>query len=293
MNIAEIEKSCVKYDLAQPVFARMPSLFKSARKCELINYRDITRHSPSSLCFRVNKHSSYGVIDYRLPMFILEKLDSEYVDMPSFVRIDPYQVLLKPTLDSLNEEVVNFPDPVWWKDLRIYNNKDKGSSYQLLGNPEDKNNLWDYLAKGIRRLEFHAGRRDSNNPYLSMMMEELEIHQNETEEDKNYLVGRMIHLDTDAKVGDDFKKAKMLHIDLAYNYYFGNVIDTRMGQDLSVEGKVVEASKRTHILRIENISLCELFPIAFAFFKSQTMVNEWCHYQFLNAEFDAEHRIQQ
>lgn len=209
------------------------------------------------------------------------------------MRLNPFEVSTDRIPDYIQEAVVNYPDPAWWEDLRIYDGKSKGSSYQLLNDPNDKDNYWDYLVRGIRRLEYHVQRRDEgkDKPYLSMMMEELEVHPNHSEPEQSYMIGRMIHLDTEAKVGDSFMTAILKHIDLAYNYYYGDNMNVRLKEDLSEVGKVTNADVRTHILRIENIRLVDLFPITFAFFKSKTLVYEWSHYQFLNAEFDAKHRL--
>lgn len=288
----EIERSCKKYDKRQPLFVRFPSLFDNVRKEELVDYSCIKRLQ-SSYSFQVKECKGYGILDPRIPKPILSMMDEEYSGKSIYVRVDPYQVSLDKMPDRIQEAVVNYPDPIWWTDLRVYDGKEKGSSYQLLEDPSDSENYWDYLVKGIRRLEFHVERRDGdkNKPYLSMMMEELEFHKNEFVPSGNHIIGRMIHLDTAAKVGDSFNTADLMHIDLAYNYYYDDKMDIRESQDLSKEGKIVDASERTHILRIENIKLIELFPIAFAFFKSQTMVNEWCHYQFMDAKFDVNHRI--
>lgn len=178
------------------------------------------------------------------------------------------------------------------EDLHVYNGYHKGSSYELIDDLEDKDNYWNYSALGIRRLEYQATRKMSDGgAYLSMLMEELELHEDKWYPDKTYLVGRMIHLDTSAEVGQEFSSAPLMHLDLAYNYYFDKKVEIRMNQDLAIGIKTEKASCRTHLMRIENISLSELFPIAFAFFKSTTMVYEWCNYQFMGAEFDARHRI--
>lgn len=288
----EIEQSCAKYCENMPLFKTFKGLYNSVRKGELINYRDIKR-LPNSLCFSVNKKKGYGIIDRRVPMPFLSWLEEQYADKPAYIRLDPYVVSADKIPDYIQEAIVNFPDPAWWKDLSIYDGKSKGSSYQLLNDPHDKDNYWDYLIKGIRSLEFHAQRRDEDKsrPYLSMMMEELEVHPNPTHPDQSYLIGRMIHLDTTAAAGDSFNTAVLKHIDLAYNYYYGENMEVRLKEDLSEVGKVTKADFRTHILRIEDIKLVDLFPIAFAFFKSQTMVYEWAHYQFMDAEYDAKHRI--
>lgn len=282
------EKSCSKYNSEMPLFKECPSLLECVRKGELVDYHSVKRLDNSHVFLYRGK---FGVIDRRLPMPFLDWLDTCYKDKPSFVRLNPY-LLLDHSVDPVEEALVNAPDPAWWSNLRIYNGKEKGSSYQLLNDPEDKENYCDYLVKGIRRLEYHAERGKSDGEsYLSMMMEELEIHENHAQSSGSYLVGRMIHLDTKAEVGAEFISAPLMHIDLAYNYYYDDKVEKRMNQDLSTGVKVEDATYRTHLVRIENITLSELFPMAYAFFESKTMLNEWCQYQFKGAEFDEKHRI--
>ena len=287
-NRRKIQESCDKYHEDMPLFKECPDLYVENRKNELINYNSINRNENSRVFSYKGK---LGVIDRRLPLPILDWLDTNYHDKPSYVRLDPYLILDKP-VDPIEEALVNAPDPAWWRDLHIYQGKDKGSSYQLLNDPEDKANYWDYLVKGIRRFEYHAGRGQSGGEtYLSMMMEELELHEDHAHPSDSYLVGRMIHLDTKAEIGQEFASAPLMHIDLAYNYYYDDKVEKRMNQDLSRGEKIEDATYRTHLVRIENITLSELFPVAYAFFVSKTMLDEWCQYQFLGAEFDGKHRI--
>ena len=212
----KMKESCEKYHEDMPLFKECPGLYEGNRKKELIDYNYIKRLENSHVFSYKGK---YGVIDQRLPMAIIDWLDTYYNDKPSFVRLDPYKILEKP-VDLIEEAVVNAPDPAWWSDLRVYQGKGKGSSYQLLNDPEDKDDYWNYIVKGIRRFEYHTERGQSNGEtYLSMMMEELELHEDHTQVSDSYLVGRMIHLDTKVEVGVEFATAPLMHIDLAYNYY--------------------------------------------------------------------------
>lgn len=283
------EKSCFHYDDGMPLFKECPSLFECIRNRELVDYHCIKRLDNSHVFIYRGK---FGVIDQRLPIPLLNWIDGNYKDKPLYVRLNPYLISDKP-VDSIVEVLINAPDPAWWRDLRIYHGKEKGSSYQLLNDPEDRKNYWDYLVKGIRRFEYHAERGQSGGEsYLSMMMEELELHEDHAQPSDSYLVGRMIHLDTKVEVGTEFTSAPLMHIDLAYNYYYDDKVEKRMSQDLSlIGGKIEDATYRTHLVRIDNITLSELFPMAYAFFESKTMLNEWCQYQFMGAEFDEKHRI--
>lgn len=65
-----------------------------------------------------------------------------------------------------------------------------------------------------------------------MMLEELTEYKHPTDNKQEYVIGRMIHLDTDAQVGAQFAIAVLNHIDLTYNLYINEDAITRLGQEL-------------------------------------------------------------
>lgn len=108
------------------------------------------------------------------------------------------------------------------------------------------------------------------------MIEEL------THIDNNGLVfGRMIHLDTDALFGSDFKDAKLNHLDLAINIYQHETAKNRLEENLAYGNKTSDATYRTHLLRVENIPFKSLFAYVSYFLKSQTLMQEWFKDQFV------------
>ena len=113
-----------------------------------------------------------------------------------------------------------------------------------------------------------------------MMLEELSEYKHPTDNNQEYVIGRMIHLDTDAQVGAPFANAVLNHIDLAYNLYIDDEATARLGQELCAGEPVQNATRRTHILRIEGIPFSSIFKIAQSFFKSRTLTDEWIETEF-------------
>lgn len=114
-----------------------------------------------------------------------------------------------------------------------------------------------------------------------MMIEELVEHKNIIYPTERYIIGHMIHLDTDAVIGTSFHKSKLNHLDLAINIYTGSNAESRLLTNLANGGKVADASFRTHLLRVENINFSDLFAFAYSFLKSKTLVDEWKESQFI------------
>ncbi len=112
--------------------------------------------------------------------------------------------------------------------------------------------------------------RRTQDRYLSMMIEELPA----PDAGNGLMIGRCIHLDTDAKAGSPANAAQVLHLDLAINVYIDAARPKRMTNTLH-HGKAEDATIRTHLYRIENIPFLALFDFAELFFKSRFLLNEW------------------
>lgn len=108
-----------------------------------------------------------------------------------------------------------------------------------------------------------------------MMIEEI----NEKERFNEYYVAKCIHLDTDNDVGTEIDNAVLSHIDLAINVYDKNAFNERKNQSLA-NGRVVDATIRTHLIRFENVPFRILTNLAYLFFDSQTLTKEWLYDQF-------------
>lgn len=298
----ELERGCEKYSKEKEPFLSNEGLRDAiCNKNELVDYSALQRCSAGRAFVIKEKRGRsdcrYGSIDYRLPVTFLDWLDSDLKNYPSAVRIENKPLLSTIPPDRIVESVTYLSNPVWWKDLRIFRGCKEGSSFELQnvellkwdGSEAARQRYeeyWEYKVKGLRKLQFHAEKRNNINPeYMSMLMEELKVHENNVCPGRNYVVGKMIHCDTNASIGDEFSTARLYHIDLAVNYYFGNAGVERMRQNLAEGGKVVDATFRTHIFRIEGIEMKWLFPFAFAYFESNIMLKEWCEHQFKGGDF--------
>lgn len=271
----EIE-SCSGYEGDEPIFER-PVLCENRIK-DLINYRIFNHREPASNIFKLD--DSWGYFDRRIPAQIYEWIDNCFADKPCRIRVEPQGVYRKKPKQMLIECMVIPPQFKWWKTLNIYKGNTTGSEYVLLGNDiKNANDYWDYHVLKIRRLEVSETRKD--NDYISMMIEEIEEHVNPLNSQEKYLIGRMIHLDSNATIGTNFKDAVLNHIDLAYNLYINTDADNRITEHLCY-GKIQTATYGTHILRIEDIPFESLFKLSYSFFKSKTLTSEWLSNEFTN-----------
>ena len=267
---------CSQYEGNEPIFDN-PTI-KEGRINDLIDYR-IFKREPLSNIFKIGE--SWGYFDRRIPAQVYEWVENCFADKPCRVRVEPDSLYTQRPPQTLIECMIIPPQFQWWKNLSIYKGHTKGSVYQLLGN-DCKNNYrdyYDYNILHIRRLDVSETRNDDN--YISMMIEELEEDTCILDPQKKYVIGRMIHLDSNAAVGISYKDANLSHIDLAYNLYLDDSASERMGQFLC-NGKTVNASHRTHILRLENIPFSSIFKIAYSFFKSKTLTTEWFSNEFVD-----------
>ncbi|MEM9388832.1 MAG: hypothetical protein AAGA02_00075 [Bacteroidota bacterium] len=273
------KKRCECYSKDQPLFKLEPDLLNKVRKKdtgsfdnELINLKALEQINDSEI---VKFNKSYSILDHSLNPQIVIWSQTNFPDKPIYVRVNPYKAFEKMPSQMLFESVLMPANPKWWKHLTIHNRKKEGASY-LLDDCSPKDNyrqFWEFHIKNVNRLEVIAKRNNSSN--LSMMIEEI------TNIDTHGLLfGRMIHLDSDSKFGTDFDQSTLNHLDLAINIYEGNVAQKRLEQKLESGNKTVDASYRTHLLRIESIPFKALFGYAISFFRSQTLINEWFADQF-------------
>jgi hypothetical protein len=176
------------------------------------------------------------------------------------------------------EYVVRPPSPTWWRTFGLQRGTTDGGGFVLDPDsaPEQLRDAakWEYAVKGIRRLEVFVKRE--NQGRFSMMVEELSVR----DERSGFIVGRCIHLDSRSPEGTPFENAELDHIDLAINVYQDRERHMRLEQRLPDTGKVVDASCRTHLLRIDSARFPVLFDCAIGFLQSMTLLWEWLQAQF-------------
>jgi hypothetical protein len=216
------------------------------------------------------------LVDSYIKPGLLDWIKSSFRSSPLFVRLYPHAAYTDLPLIDLEEAVVLPANPNWWKNLTIHNGTRTGSVYLLedcLPSKETSLQYWEYRFTGIRKLETIVSR--DHNGHLSMMLEEVNVRDNSS----GFIIGRCIHLDTNEPFGTPFEEATLKHLDLAINVYFKTSIAQRMTASLA-KGDKVDATYRTHLLRIENIPFPSLFLFAQTFFLSKNLVKEWLEDQF-------------
>lgn len=264
---------CKEYEGTEEIFSQ-PDI-REARIDDLIDFR-IFQREPLSNIFKIR--NKWGYFDKRIPMQIYEWIEKCFVDSPCRIRIEPNDIYSERPPELLLECMIIPPQFQWWKEMKIFKGNTNGSVYQLLGNDiGDYKDYYDYNFLNIRRLDISESRKADD--YISMMIEELEEHSCKLNSNQKYVLGRMIHLDSNASIGMSFKDAMICHIDLAFNLYINQSAEERLSQYLCND-QVVPACYRTHILRIENIPFESIFKIAYSFFKSKTLVSEWLSNEF-------------
>lgn len=94
-----------------------------------------------------------------------------------------------------------------------------------------------------------------------------------------FVLGRVIHWDTNEPQGTEAEKANVSHLDLAIYLYCGSDAVTRMSQTLA-HGRVQDATVRTHLLRIEGIKANAVLAFAHQFLQSRSLLCDWFNDQF-------------
>ncbi|MCE7044394.1 hypothetical protein [Dyadobacter sp. CY312] len=266
------KQRCEVYSPSQTLFTKAPHLFEHVLNHDLIDRVALTQIDDSEI---LQITSGFTYLDYALNPLIASWAISNFPDKKIYLRANPHKYFDKQPLQSISESVLMPANPSWWRKLTIHNRTKEGASY-ILEDCSPKDNIqqyWELHIKKIKRLEVIVKR--SNNGNLSMMIEEITDIDNH-----GLLFGRCIHLDTDSKFGTDFENSVLNHLDLAINIYEGDAAKKRLYDNLASGTVTTDASYRTHLLRIEQISFKALFGFVVSFFKSQTLINEWLEDQF-------------
>jgi hypothetical protein len=272
----ELEGVCAPYCYEHPLFQGSPKLFDHIRRSqgdggerdyELIEETAI-RSIDDSEVFALSP--GFAKLAPQLRPQIPAWARSQFPASPRYLRLDPRNWYPDQPTMLLQEAAIVPADPSWMQTLALFPGMKTFAAYVLEDcDPKaDMAQYRDYHLRQVRRLEVTARRREAD--YLSMMLEELP-----RPDDRNGLmVGRCIHLDTRAPVGTPMIEARLQHLDLAINVYRGERREDRM-QDSLQNGKVCDATYRTHLYRIEDISFPALFVFANMFLKSGVLLGEW------------------
>ncbi|MFO0680521.1 MAG: hypothetical protein U0234_00655 [Sandaracinus sp.] len=269
-----------RYEDTQPLFQLSPALWESARKTELIP-ATMFRHLRRSGLVEVHG-GGWARLDPLLPPELLVWTQATFPAASLFVRLDPYFFSSSMPAEPLKEAAVRPSRPDWWKDLSLRAREKDGGHYELQPPVEltgaTLDQYWEYNVRCVRSLEVYAERDKTEN--LSMMIEELSQERRAAR-----MMGRCIHLDTDAEPGSPASTATLNHLDLAINVYLDEAAARRKPMRLS-DGKVEDASTRTHLLRIESVPFAATAEFVRQFFQSTVLFDEWARDQ-LGASFSA------
>ena len=274
LDVVSLQARCARYDEHRPIFANVPSLRELARDDELIDYRRLTHNLEDGEV--VSFEGSWALLDPGLHSSVPLWCRQLFPDSEIYVRLRPDRVFSSRPMPQLLEAVIRPPNPRWWESLSLPLGVRDGAAFCLSPNrtlPTYDRDMWDSVARRIRRLEVSARRDEAQ--HLTLMAEELA----EPYAGNAILLGRCLHLDTAAPVGTAFTQADLLHLDLAINVYLGQDIAARLGHSLA-QGKVQDATCRTHLFRIDPVPAPALFFFAMAFFVSRTLAMEWLDSQF-------------
>lgn len=273
INQTGISRRFQRYEREQPLFAQCPELWCDVRKNELVGITNVRPLGRSGL---VQLPNSWGRLDPLLPPELLRWVTTEFRDVNTFVRLDPWFSSATKPPEPLLEAAVRPARPGWWSTLALRNREHDGGHYVLQDvepSAETATPFYEYAVRGVRSLEIHAERDKSG--LLSMMLEELTSGRSPP----GSMLGRCIHLDTNASPGTDAHDAPLKHLDLAINMYFGETADRRSGMRLC-DGKTEPASVRTHLLRVEGVPFSAIAELARGFFRSTVLQAEWWEDQF-------------
>jgi hypothetical protein len=280
----DIESEYARFDVAtrfqryartQPLFQPIPSLFDHVRDGELIDFHCLG-HSPKD--GEVVEYAGYfGIIDRWLNASLVTTAAAQFRSAPTFVRLHPFRNYKEKPASLLMETTYRSANPKWWKNLSLHVGNRDGGEYVLVDHsPPTQDTLqesWEYRVRKIRSLQVSSKRDDP--AHLSVMAEEL----SEELLDDGMLVGRCLHFDTDSTVGTGFGNSTLTHLDLAINIYRDQRITQRRQEKLA-DGKVVDATLRCHLYRIEGIPFAAMFSFPLAFFRSLSLTTEWLDNQF-------------
>lgn len=275
LAVLGLRRACAPYAREQPLFVGASELFEAVRRregtgspdLELLDDRAVSCVHGSDV-YEVG--SGFGRLAQMLKPQIANWARDQFPQAPRFLRLDPWEFHHAQPPMVLLEAALTPADPKWLSTLALFPRTQTYAAYVLQdADPKtDPDQFIDYRLQGVRRLEVTAQRREAD--YLSMMLEELPRDDN----DNGLMVGRCIHLDTRARPGTPMRDARLQHLDLAINVYLGADRAARMADSLQ-DGKVRDATFRTHLLRVEDVPFPALFGFAQMFFASQILFREW------------------
>lgn len=250
------------YTDEHPLFTRFPSLFDRVRDGELLDSLALNAIGPEGL---VELRAGFARLDPLLSPHIVHALAQAFPGAPLYLRLDPEQAWADRPKQLLLETIMVPADPRWWRTLGLFRGEQTGGQYCVIPPDQaadDVDAYLEYHVKGFRKLETIAQRKEPH--HLTMMLEELQLLRD------GLLIGRCIHLDTNAPSGTPPAQAKVMHVDLAINVYIDSKVGERMASQMN-DAEKEKASFRTHLLRAEGVPFEVLTLLSYMFFGSHLM----------------------
>jgi hypothetical protein len=270
-----LEEQCRPYALDQPLFQGAPKVFEAIRRkensgspdYELLDENAIKCVDDSEI-YRVEQ--GFAKLAPQLPAGLVSWGRDAHPNAQRYLRLNPCRYYTSQPLMQILEAALVPADPTWMANVALRPGMKTFASYLLLDSDpkEDFEQSWDYRVRGARKLEITAQRREQD--YLTMMIEELP----KADDANGLMIAKCIHLDTKAIAGTPAANVVLNHLDLAINVYRGADRAARMSSSLQ-DGKVVDATFRTHLYRIENVPFSALFDFAAMFLTSRYLLKEW------------------
>lgn len=269
----DAHQRCEPYTPADPIFAGDAGLYAATRGGELVDVGAVERTAGSEF---VKFGGQYARVDRSVPAALLDWLDAAFPAAARSVRLDPRRVWSIPPWPSAREALIIPARPRWWADLSILPGTHDGARHDLLPvapSRETVRQWWDYNVRHIRRVEMHVGRDRGGT--LGVLVEELPRIDPRT----GLMIARCLHLDTADPVGTTLNVSTLGHIDLALNVYGGARAREREAGTIR-HGVQVDATTRTHVLRVDGVPFATMFELARHFFAAPSLTDEFLAAQF-------------
>lgn len=267
---------CKKYNDKQILFEEEPRFtnhirIKGSKKKkaenELIDFKTFNQLHNSEI-FQFDK--KFAKLSAYLNPRIPEWAENNFGSSPLFVRLNPDIISDIRLRQLLTEELQINPYNIDWKSFKFNSNLIHATEYKLENielTKETAANYWDFKIRGIKSLEISTSKKNS---YRSFMIEEIIDKYG----DEQILIGKCIHFDCLNFNDCDLDNQVLDHLDLAINVYEKETRTARLRETLK-NGTIVDADFRTHILRIDKVSIKSLPVFCLLFFGSMTLTEKY------------------
>ena len=274
-HVYNTSRSFEKYSEDQPLFKLYPELLVDT---EYI-FGNVVNDLNNIKQYYTDGHKFWG-IPYKGSILCLVD-DSELYSCVMLsdasetkIHVDPYRFYNQRLHEFFTKGITRWVDP-HWKSRKQLRKGQTGSVFEPSYYVEDLlvdevycyfiEKIWDV---GSIRLEVSIKNNDKNG--FIILVEELKYLFTDA-----ILVGRCIHLDISE--GEIDSNSIMNHIDFAINYYLGESENERLGVNISTGGDVVEASFRSHVIRLNEVRFEQFPKLCVSFINNKRLAMEFIY----------------